>query len=310
MHTITLVSLAYIAFSGNRLFAYAQQSVWGQCGGNGWSGPTTCVSGSSCKYSNDYYSQCVPGEATSTTRPAPTASQGSISSKTTTASGSSSTEKGSFILTGDSTVTDNAGWGGAFCSQVLASGVACTNFAHSGTTTASFRAGGDWARALAAAKAAKKPCYLTIQFGHNDMKVMDLATYKANLQQLGKDVQAISGVTPIFVTSLSRRTFSGTTVKDSLPPWAATMITAANAIKANYVDLNTASLSYLNKIGSTAAHKMDFAKGDSTHLNACGAKVFGRMVADLIYAKHICVPNPFISDASTTSAISNGVSLC
>lgn len=31
---------------------------WGQCGGNGWTGPKCCSSGS-CKYSNDWYSQCL-----------------------------------------------------------------------------------------------------------------------------------------------------------------------------------------------------------------------------------------------------------
>ncbi|KAJ4379495.1 hypothetical protein N0V85_008844, partial [Neurospora sp. IMI 360204] len=32
---------------------------WGQCGGNGYSGCTSCASGSSCKAQNDYYSQCL-----------------------------------------------------------------------------------------------------------------------------------------------------------------------------------------------------------------------------------------------------------
>ena len=32
---------------------------WGQCGGIGFSGPTTCVSGTSCKKQNDWYSQCL-----------------------------------------------------------------------------------------------------------------------------------------------------------------------------------------------------------------------------------------------------------
>ncbi|KAK4158692.1 family 1 putative carbohydrate esterase [Cladorrhinum sp. PSN259] len=31
---------------------------WGQCGGQGWSGPTCCSQGT-CKFSNDYYSQCI-----------------------------------------------------------------------------------------------------------------------------------------------------------------------------------------------------------------------------------------------------------
>lgn len=32
---------------------------WGQCGGQGWTGCTTCEAGTTCKKSNDYYSQCL-----------------------------------------------------------------------------------------------------------------------------------------------------------------------------------------------------------------------------------------------------------
>ncbi|KAI1409461.1 carbohydrate-binding module family 1 protein [Hypoxylon sp. FL1857] len=34
-------------------------SKWGQCGGKGFSGCTACATGSTCTYSNDYYSQCL-----------------------------------------------------------------------------------------------------------------------------------------------------------------------------------------------------------------------------------------------------------
>ncbi|KAG8984630.1 Exoglucanase 1 [Tulasnella sp. JGI-2019a] len=37
----------------------ATQTHYGQCGGIGYSGPTTCASGTTCKYGNDYYSQCL-----------------------------------------------------------------------------------------------------------------------------------------------------------------------------------------------------------------------------------------------------------
>ncbi|EPS43036.1 hypothetical protein H072_2971 [Dactylellina haptotyla CBS 200.50] len=33
-------------------------SAWGQCGGSGWTGCTTCASGTTCKVLNAYYSQC------------------------------------------------------------------------------------------------------------------------------------------------------------------------------------------------------------------------------------------------------------
>ncbi|KAH8177433.1 glycosyl hydrolase family 10 domain-containing protein [Sarocladium implicatum] len=39
----------------------AQSPVWGQCGGSGWSGSKTCVSGSVCTVQNEWYSQCIPG---------------------------------------------------------------------------------------------------------------------------------------------------------------------------------------------------------------------------------------------------------
>ncbi|KAJ3119303.1 hypothetical protein HK098_005605 [Nowakowskiella sp. JEL0407] len=43
--------------------AFAQVAVYGQCGGKTYSGSTTCASGNTCKYVNDYYSQCLPGSS-------------------------------------------------------------------------------------------------------------------------------------------------------------------------------------------------------------------------------------------------------
>ncbi|KAG9043277.1 hypothetical protein FS837_009822, partial [Tulasnella sp. UAMH 9824] len=37
----------------------ATQTHWGQCGGIGYTGPTTCESPYTCTYSNDWYSQCL-----------------------------------------------------------------------------------------------------------------------------------------------------------------------------------------------------------------------------------------------------------
>ncbi|WYZ35121.1 hypothetical protein EsH8_I_001397 [Colletotrichum jinshuiense] len=37
----------------------AQQTRWGQCGGNGWTGPTVCQSPWVCTKQNDFYSQCL-----------------------------------------------------------------------------------------------------------------------------------------------------------------------------------------------------------------------------------------------------------
>ncbi|KDR77624.1 hypothetical protein GALMADRAFT_155465 [Galerina marginata CBS 339.88] len=50
-------------------FVKAQSPVYGQCGGQGWTGATSCASGSTCVYSNQYYSQCLPGGGGGTTAP-------------------------------------------------------------------------------------------------------------------------------------------------------------------------------------------------------------------------------------------------
>ncbi|KAE9394126.1 glycoside hydrolase family 7 protein [Gymnopus androsaceus JB14] len=37
----------------------ATQTVFGQCGGIGWTGPTVCAAGSTCEVNNAYFSQCL-----------------------------------------------------------------------------------------------------------------------------------------------------------------------------------------------------------------------------------------------------------
>jgi len=59
--------------------ASAQSPAYGQCGGIGWSGATTCASGSVCTKANDYYSQCIPGSAPQPTPTTSTASPGQTS---------------------------------------------------------------------------------------------------------------------------------------------------------------------------------------------------------------------------------------
>jgi len=44
----------------------AQEAAWAQCGGQGFTGATTCVAGYACTYSNPYYSQCLPASSTPT----------------------------------------------------------------------------------------------------------------------------------------------------------------------------------------------------------------------------------------------------
>lgn len=34
--------------------------LWGQCGGIGYCGPTTCAPGGNCTVQNEFFSQCLP----------------------------------------------------------------------------------------------------------------------------------------------------------------------------------------------------------------------------------------------------------
>ncbi|KZV86720.1 hypothetical protein EXIGLDRAFT_840544 [Exidia glandulosa HHB12029] len=65
--------------------AVAQAPVWGQCGGTGWTGATTCAAGSVCTVSNQYYSQCIPSSS------APTSTASAPHTTTTASSPPSST---------------------------------------------------------------------------------------------------------------------------------------------------------------------------------------------------------------------------
>src|SRR5689334_14325378 len=70
-------------------------------------------------------------------------------------------------LIGDSTQTDNAGYGRGFCAN-LTEKVDCLNMAKGGASTKTYRELGLWDRSLGT-----KPDYMLIQFGHNDMETAE-----------------------------------------------------------------------------------------------------------------------------------------
>jgi endoglucanase len=63
--------------------AAAQGGAWTQCGGIGWTGATTCISGYTCTFSNNWYSQCLPGTAATTATTAKTTTTSSTKAATT-----------------------------------------------------------------------------------------------------------------------------------------------------------------------------------------------------------------------------------
>ncbi|KAI1749135.1 SGNH hydrolase-type esterase domain-containing protein [Xylaria castorea] len=199
-----------------------------------------------------------------------------------------------FILAGDSTTAVQAanggGWGNGFLSFLIspATGV---NKGHNGATTKSFVDGGDWDVVKGLVSDYKDDgddVYVTIQFGHNDQKDtsgVTLEQFTSNLVALAGDVKALGG-TPLLITPLTRRSFtSNNTASDSLHDQRLATISAASTAGATYLDLNAASLAYVDAIGEDAAHAYNLNADDNTHLNAWGSVVFGRIVADLLLEK-------------------------
>lgn len=85
VHTPTVTRALLIGLAP--LVALAQQTLFGQCGGIGWSGPTQCVAGSCCQYSNDWYSQCLSGNCS----PATTTQMTTVATSTTPGGGTTAT---------------------------------------------------------------------------------------------------------------------------------------------------------------------------------------------------------------------------
>ncbi|WP_213806812.1 rhamnogalacturonan acetylesterase [Granulicella sp. dw_53] len=191
-------------------------------------------------------------------------------------------------LIGDSTQTDNAGYGRGFCANLTVA-VDCVNMAKGGASTKTFREQGLWERSLET-----KPDYVVIQFGHNDMETKEhldrqvtMAEYEANLRRYVEEARA-AGIKPVLVTPLSRRYFEADgKVHSDLLAHAATMKKVAGEMKVPLIDLQTESIAYLDGIGEVKGAELGITKKDAdgktvpdkTHLNWAGSYVFGRMVA-------------------------------
>jgi len=192
------------------------------------------------------------------------------------------------VLAGDSTVNNGGGWGAAFCA-LMTPNVECINLARNGRSSKSYYDEGLWKEALE-----RHPNYILIQFGHNDMpgkgplrETDPNTTYAANMRRYIEQARAI-GARPVIVTSLSRRTYKDGKLVLDLQEYAAAAKRVAIEESVPLIDLNAESVKLLESMTQEQADKFNAAAHpdardqgpDRTHLNAAGAAVFGRMVAD------------------------------
>ena len=166
------------------------------------------------------------------------------------------------VLVGDSTVTDEAGWGLGF-KQLLTDQAECINTAQGGRSSMSFMKEGRWTNALAL-----KGDYYLIQFGHNNQpgkpgRSTDMPTFISDMTRYVDDARA-AGAKPVLVTPLTRRQWdksSSGKIKSSLAAYADEVKKIAADKKVPLVDLHNRSIELCEKIGREGCNAFSPPKG-------------------------------------------------
>ena len=163
------------------------------------------------------------------------------------------------ILVGDSTTAVIGGWGPSFCAFHVTSAAACVNLARGGRSSASYRAEGSWAIALAEMKTpGYADTWVLIQFGHNDQpgkpgRSTDLQTqFPANIRRYVAEARA-AGAKPVLLTPLTRRQFTAGALTNDLEPWAEAVRRVAAETGTPLVDLNKLSVAAVQAMGPALA---------------------------------------------------------
>jgi len=148
--------------------AAAQGAAYAQCGGIGWTGATSCVSGYSCSVVNAYYSQCLPGSAASSSTTAAT------TTRATTTTGGATTTKAATTTAAANTGNPFSGlkqWANPYYQSEVSS-----------IAIPSLSADGNAAMATKAAAVAKVPSFTWLD---TRAKVPSVRTYLQDITDAG-----------------------------------------------------------------------------------------------------------------------------
>jgi lysophospholipase L1-like esterase len=197
------------------------------------------------------------------------------------------------FLLGDSTVADQprepfASWGQMF-TRFFKPDIAIANHSESGESLASAIAERRLDKILSIVRPGD---YVFLQFGHNDMKAVDVATYKANLKKHTAALREKKAAV-VLVTQMHRRTFdTAGKITNSHREYPDAVREVAREENLPLIDLHAMSQPFYEALGPEKS-KLAFKEGDGTHHNAYGAYVLAKAVvegvrqAKLPLAKHI-----------------------
>ncbi|HEU5115789.1 MAG TPA: rhamnogalacturonan acetylesterase, partial [Isosphaeraceae bacterium] len=183
-----------------------------------------------------------------------------------------------FIL-GDSTVCDQplepyASWG-QMLPRFFKPQIAVANHAESGE---SLRSSLSAHRVEKVLESIRKGDFLLIQYGHNDMKAVDEATYQASLRNVAALARE-KGATVILITPMHRRRFQGDSIQNSLKGFPDAVRQLAKEQRYPLIDLHAMSETLYEALGPDGSGIL-FKAGDGTHHNNYGAYELARCVVD------------------------------
>ena len=187
------------------------------------------------------------------------------------------------VLVGDSTVTEESGWGLGF-RRFVNDGAEVVNLAASGRSSKSYLDEGRWTDALA-----RKGDFYLIQFGHNDepgkgpeRETDPETTFRANITRYVDEARAI-GARPVLVTSLVRRLYKDDgTIRTTQTPYVEAVRQLAAEKSVPLVDLHAISTADAEHAGDEVwadlSPRDEKGEVDRTHLNAKGSEVVAGFV--------------------------------
>jgi len=184
------------------------------------------------------------------------------------------------VLVGDSTVTDQAGWGGAL-GGIFRKNVKITNFARGGRSSKSYINEGWLSKALATG-----PDYVIIQFGHNDCpgkgperETDPKTSFQKYIKKYIDETRKIKAK-PILVTPMTRRRYDEHgKIKSILTPYAQAVRQIGQEQNVPVIDLHSRSIELFERLGDAKVSKLQ-PKGDHTHFNKKGAQVLAKIIAE------------------------------
>lgn len=191
------------------------------------------------------------------------------------------------LLSGDSTVTDQAGgdyasWG-QMLPRFLSPDLSVANHARSGETMKSFLTSLRWDKLLSEIR---PDDVVLIQFGHNDEKKQWPRTYAAPdgaypayLAAFVADVRQRGGQ-PVLVTPVARRTFKNGRIENSHAGYDDAVRATAARLDVPLIDLTRQTTQFYESLGPELA-PLAFAdhNREKTHHNAYGAYMIACFVA-------------------------------